>query len=54
MDFTRSRARFQVEPLLGEAAQQDARLARRAKRKAQRGSTREALQVGPLNAMKRF
>jgi len=36
---------LEVEPLLGEAAVQDARLARRAKRKAQRGCNREALQA---------
>ncbi|CAK8989068.1 unnamed protein product [Durusdinium trenchii] len=45
LDDILDRWEFEVEPLLGEAAQQDARLARRAQRKAQRGSTREALQA---------
>eukprot|EP00439_Symbiodinium_sp_Y106_P009246 s662_g1.t1 len=45
LDDLLDRWELEVEPLLGEAAQQDARLARRARRKAQRGSTREAWQV---------
>lgn len=45
LDDLLDRWEVEVEPLLGEAAQQDARLARRARRKAQRGSTREAWQV---------
>eukprot|EP00435_Cladocopium_sp_Y103_P064166 s912_g25.t2 len=44
LDDLLDRWELEVEPLLGEAALQDARLARRAKRKAQRGSTREAMQ----------
>jgi len=45
VDDLLDRWELEVEPLLGEAALQDARLARRAKRKAQRGSTREAMQA---------
>lgn len=45
LDDLLDRWELEVEPLLGEAALQDARLARRAKRKAQRGSTREAMQA---------
>jgi len=45
LDDLLDRWELEVEPLLGRASEQDARLARRARRKAKQGCSREAWQV---------
>eukprot|EP00930_Biecheleria_cincta_P074584 TRINITY_DN61799_c0_g1_i1.p1 TRINITY_DN61799_c0_g1~~TRINITY_DN61799_c0_g1_i1.p1 ORF type:complete len:733 (-),score=170.59 TRINITY_DN61799_c0_g1_i1:103-2250(-) len=45
LDDLLDRWELEVEPLLGKASEQDARLARRARRKAKQGCSREAWQV---------